>query len=89
MPQYMLEKTTRNPLDPKTWLELYVTLLKVSVYVADKYEMLATRMTPTNVPTMSPSKSWPYFDPEYDTMSSLIDPPRYVFLPCAYQLNAL
>jgi len=27
---------------------------------------------------MAPSKSWPYFDPEYDTMSSLIDPPEVV-----------
>jgi len=35
-------------------------------------------MIPNNVPLMAPSKSWPYFDPEYDTMSSLIDPPEVV-----------
>lgn len=33
-------------------------------------------MISNNVPLMAPIKSWPYFDPEYDTMSSLIDPPE-------------
>lgn len=40
--------------------------------------MLATPMSFNNVPTMTARKSWPYFDPEYETMSSLIDPPRVV-----------
>nr|PNR62135.1 hypothetical protein PHYPA_000559 [Physcomitrium patens] len=31
-----------------------------------------------NAPTMTSSRSWPYFDPEYDTMSSIIDPPKVV-----------
>lgn len=38
--------------------------------------MWGSSMIPNNVPLMTPSKSWPYFDPEYDTMSSLIDPPE-------------
>lgn len=38
--------------------------------------MLAAPMALNSVGTMTPRKSWPYFDPEYDTMSSLIDPPK-------------
>ncbi|XP_024368430.1 ACT domain-containing protein ACR3 isoform X3 [Physcomitrium patens] len=38
--------------------------------------MLASPMSLSNAPTMTSSRSWPYFDPEYDTMSSIIDPPK-------------
>lgn len=40
--------------------------------------MLAGPMPLNNAPTMTSSRSWPYFDPEYDTMSSIIDPPKVV-----------
>ncbi|KAG0561310.1 hypothetical protein M758_9G053900 [Ceratodon purpureus] len=49
--------------------------------------MLAAPMAVNNVPTMTPSKSWPYFDPEYDTMSSIIDPPK-VFIDNETEKNA-
>lgn len=40
------------------------------------FKMLAAPMSLNSGPAMTPSKSWPYFDPEYDTMSSIIDPPK-------------
>lgn len=40
--------------------------------------MLASPMPLNNGPAMTLNKSWPYFDPEYDTMSSIIDPPKVV-----------
>lgn len=56
--------------------EDFVTHMALFFQYRESVNMLAGPMPLNNAPTMTSSRSWPYFDPEYDTMSSIIDPPK-------------